>query len=238
LSIIILAVGIGVLLFRLKSNIETVTYYDGVFYDKSINPKYYFFERVGIDYEKLKEIGGRKQYMTNEVNLNSTRVLKDDPEDVNKPENVPKGNVLVLKENKDIKDIKDVEKLAPDVQNNYVKTESERGEETKKANTEYKYVTYNDFTMLPRNILYTYDIREFYKYFTDELTYHHSIAKVIWKDSFIETRLLSYIKLITRINITCAANAFTLTDSYIEERASYTNRVICINNHRIASHTP
>jgi hypothetical protein len=201
----------------MKTDIKTVTYYDGVFYNKGVDPRYYFLERIGVEYKGNKGEGSDKEVNTNENNLNSTRVLKTDVEGNNE-----KGeHVFVLKENKERSKVADDVIIHKGVLS---RKESETGK--KVINSEYKGVTYHDYSMLPRKMILEHDKRGFSKYFIDELIYNNSVVKLIWKDTLIEKRIISYIKLITRINFTCALNAFTMTDDIIEERASNPARVI------------
>jgi hypothetical protein len=221
-------------LFRKKRNIDAITYNDGSFY-KGIDPEYYFEIR-------LNEDGLHKDIKEKDIELNTSRPLKDDKTDNVKINEKVENNMLVLNNNPtvthldtNVKDNNYINKTM-DVGDLEKVTDTERGD-SKKRNmyadlTNYKNATYMDYiNLLPEEA--DYDKRTFVKYFLDELTHKHNIIKLFLKRSLLEPAPLIVLKLLLNISLTIGINAITISDSAVEERAQYANRVK-ITNFRIA----
>jgi hypothetical protein len=187
---------------------------------------YYFYERLGLEKpEEFKKCENDKIGLTtNEADLNSSRVLK-----VN---TVPENNdVLTLAENKIHND---TSKPQPDVVLQSVSGTDDRRKSissdipgTKTVVSEYKRVTYQDYSKVKREVLLQYDLRDFRKFVKDDLIRNHSILKLLLKNSYLDPVRLNLLKLYYRFNLIFAFNAFTLTDLLIEQRANNIDRVNC-----------
>jgi hypothetical protein len=221
ISLVLLFVLLFPLVIRLKNNLKRIIYNDGCFYNRDIDPEFYFFKRLGIVrppkivQEEDDDADSDDDDGPTEPNLNSSRDLKQE---------VPqKDEVLVLVDNKFInKDTgRDCDAPVNDFKVVLAKSEVTKGDEI---------VTYNDYFMLRSYSYFDYDLRGFRKYLKDELCYNHSIVKLFVKDSIIDPRHISFIKLVFRMNLTISLNAFTFMDNYIEERAANPIRVPNINN--------
>jgi hypothetical protein len=136
-------------------------------------------------------------------NVNSSRCLGGD---LDKKE-VGDGNVIILRENI----VDSMEKGKDAMNNNNVN-------DKQVPRFEYKGITYLDYTKIPKAHLYTYDTRNFTKYLVDELVQNHSIIKLIFKDSICDPRIISFIRLFTKINNVFGLSAITFTDNLIEAR--------------------
>jgi hypothetical protein len=203
-----------------KDKMERITYHDAVFCEDRIDLDFYFLERMGL---KSNSTEG-KNVGTSE-NVNSSRCLKSEQELAGevKPTN---NDILVLGVNR----VESENKVNDIVLNNqFVNSQDERSKDndtqSNKTNTVYKYITYHDYLKIPKSKLFTYDLRPTNKFISDELSQHHSVIKLILKDSLVEPRFISYLKLVYRLNLIFAINAFALTDNLIEKRASNPDRV-------------
>jgi hypothetical protein len=179
-----------------KSNkLENVTYCDGYFYEGDIDPDYYFVKRF------LPEAKDNDKDNVIPEDMNSSRQLKG-----------AKGIILVLadnisKENK------------PDIQLETVTQEDTcKTEKCQNAKSLYKYITYHDYDRISKRKLFICDQRSVFKYITDELIQQHSMIKIFLKDSLIDPRPISFLKLIYRVNLIFVLNALAYTDNLIEKR--------------------
>jgi hypothetical protein len=217
----------GVLLVYLlvrKINIEKATYYDGCFYNINIDIDYYFLERLG---RKVPQDIQKNELTTNEANLNSSRGLKVNTE-INK-----EGDILVLAENNTNVQgrpsqevvLQNNNNLTVDMPNTRRKSITVKTGGNRNINTEYKSITNQDYQMIPKHALLQYDLRGYGKYVADELIEHHSVVKLILKNSFLDSKIISWLKLFYRINLVFGLNAFAFTDNLIEKRATYATRV-------------
>jgi hypothetical protein len=185
---------------------------------------YYFYERLGIEKpEEFKKGENDKVGLTtNEADLNSSRVLK-----VN---TVPENNdFLTLAENKIHNDS---HKPQPDVVLQSGGGTDDRRKSyhlsgNKTVVSEYKGVTYQDYSKVKGEALLQYDLRDFRKFVKDDILRNHSILKLFLKNSYLDPGLISLLKLYYRFNLIFTFNTFTLTDLLIEQRAENIDSVNC-----------
>jgi hypothetical protein len=207
-------VSIGLVTFvylsnRWRFNIEKITFHDGSFYEEGLELDMYFQKRI-----ELTDV--KKSAKVNDIdNLNSTRNLKAvDVKDIKTNE-----NILILGENK-TKDNKEIDKdvlttITPCKQNNVENP----------VITEYKTITYKDYQKIPPQKLLKYDKRNLIRYFKDELIHNNCIVKLFTKHSLIDTRVISTLKLLFKVNVIFGLNALSITDSMIESRSLSATRV-------------
>jgi hypothetical protein len=224
-------------LFLKRWNLDAITYNDGFFYDKEIDPNFYFIERLNQKTEPTPEVN-----RVDKKESDTSRVLKNAVSPSTERKN--EENVLVLKENLE------GENMPPPNNPNDIKLHNNflnRTDETQSNNDEivrnednqnkndnpqavfnYKKVTYNDYLLLYPTELFDYDKRKFGKYFWDELVQYHSIIRIIFKRSLLEPSYVISLKVTFKINLIFALNAISLTDDMIENRANDPSRVIFI----------
>jgi hypothetical protein len=198
---------------RRSNKLDKVTYSDCWFYSEVIDIKYYFLERFGL---KPKEV--EDHVPTNEDGgVNSSRILKAQTEATNTGNN----DLLVLADN-----VKKEIKRDIDLPNKGYIVNTGSGLKSSQMNTNeigvsVSFITYCDYLKLPKGGYYNYDLRSINRYIRDELIQHHSVIKLIFKDSLIDPRYLSFLKLVFRINLILTFNALTYTDNLIETNSTY-----------------
>jgi hypothetical protein len=189
-------------------DIEKITFHDGCFYEDELDLDLYFLNRM-----QLSDVKGSIKVNEND-NLNSTRNLKaDDGKDVK----IDK-DVIILGENKcndNTKTCKDKVAITP----------REQKDIGNLVMTEYKTITYNDYQKIPPQKLLKYDKRDLVRYFKDELIHNNCIVKLFMKHSLIDSRVLSTLKLLFKVNLIFGLNALSITDSMIENRSLSASRV-------------
>jgi hypothetical protein len=173
-----------------------------------MNAEYYFLERIGKP--KVTD----KHYEAGD-GLSTSRELKVSTE-------ANKGEGMVLEENRFDKDKKnDVA-----IDNNLVRVKEYKVENKSNGWTEYKYITYHDYTNIKEKEYLDYDLRTKKEYIRDEMIQHHTVIKLFFKDSVIDPRFISYLKFAFKTNLIFALNAMAFTDNLIEKRAANPSRVI------------
>jgi hypothetical protein len=204
-----------------KSKIQRTTYSDGLFYKPNIDINYYFIKRLDLKPEKEEDDNEKDEndITNNEEAANTSKELNVETQEKRADQN----NVLTLAENKRTK-----------LENNgitdncVIENNIENIQTNVSIDTQYKYVTYLDYSKIPKDVLFSYDKRAFLKYVGDELVQHHSLMKIFIKDSILDPGVISLLKLLFRINLIFSINAFTLTDDFIERRAYDITRVSLI----------
>jgi hypothetical protein len=215
------------LIFRNKKDYQSITFHDGCFYNKNIDPEYYFtkrqFNRVTV---RESNAGLNKE---ENCDPNTTRTLNGDVEMTHANNGKEKADIVVLRENNLKQDQVDNDII---VNNNYLNKTVENSPVEKElaaqqqvdVDLKYKDITYHDYTKLPA--LYNHlDQRVFSKYVKDELIQNHSVLRIIMKRSLLEPYYVNIAKLILKVNLIFGANAFCFADNFIDNRANNPSRV-------------
>jgi hypothetical protein len=219
------------LVFKNKKDYQSITYYDGCFFEKNTDAEYYFVKRLLTNTPIARESNvGLKKESNNDPN--TTRELNNNEIEMANEENnehkEKQDNIIVLKEN----DMQQ-EKLENEiiVNNNFLnktvdKVPSEHEIVAQQNDTELRYrgITYHDYAQLAI-INNHYDKRAFPRYVKDELIQNHSILRLVMKRSLVEPYYVNIVKLILKINLIFGANAICFIDSYIDSRADNPSRV-------------
>jgi hypothetical protein len=144
--------------------------------------------------------------------LNSSRVIKHDL-----PTQRTDNEILFLVDNKKPQNNDIIDTTTENQQKDLSRPIEELENISKKT-------TYSDYIRLNHKFA-QYDKRSLNQYFFDDLIQNHSLIKLIFKHSILDPNWLSTAKLFFRLNIIFAINAFALSNSLIEERASNPSRV-------------
>jgi hypothetical protein len=200
-----------------KNRIDEVTYNDACFYKPDMDINYYFLKRLGMSDKRVVNANKDKTVTINEGNLNSSRGLK--ATEVNGDTKFNK--VMILTEN--VFDKVDEHNEI----NNIITVKGKETEDNveQKADIGYKYITYHDYLQINVSDYLDYDTRSIGKYLGDELIHHHSLIKLLMKDSILDSKVIAYLKFVFKINFIFALNAMAFSDNLIEQRASDPFRV-------------
>jgi hypothetical protein len=202
------------LIKKKKLNIDKITYNDGLFYNDK-NPDGYFLEKI---------------YSENTVQSNSKREItfNDGPNSSRQLNNEKKVDFMILNDN--VVGCSADKQVTTEVvmTNNFMNVDATKVVNSgDAANNKFVKVTYNDYLkLLSNNQIFQYDLRPFKQFVNEELIQHHCIVKLFSKHSMLDPFIISFGRLLLKINIIFVINALALSDSLIEERARNSNRVI------------